>query len=181
MKARSDGLHGLPSVVVHFVVGSEQVRAAAGLVEKSYRRLHDGGQYVANGGVPEVLLNAEGTTPIPLFVVQRGELRRLLEPSWDPPMRLTASEQALVRHDGCLLILARSGCGKTLVVQERISHIIQMSDPRQPEPRQLFIARSTPLCKQVSESEIKKEEQKRLILYKLICRQRKRRCAVAQR
>ena len=154
-QARSDGLHGLPSVVVHFVVGSEQVCAAAGLVEKSYRRLNEG--YVA-GSVPEVLLNAEGTTPIPLFVVQRGELRRLLEPSWDPPMRLTASEQALVRHDGCLLILARSGCGKTLVVQERISHIIQMSDPRQPEPRQLFIARSTPLCKQVSEKERKKNK-----------------------
>ena len=72
--------------------------------------------------------------------------------------KLATSEQALVRHDGCLLILARSGCGKTLVVQERISHIIQMSDPRQPEPRQLFIARSTPLCKQVSEKERKKNK-----------------------
>ena len=43
-------------------------------------------------------------------------------------------------------------------VQERISHVIQMSDPRQPEPRQLFIARSTPLCKQVSEKERKKNK-----------------------
>ena len=55
------------------------------------------------------------------------------------------------RRGESLLIMGPSGCGKTLVVQERISHIIQMSDPRQPEPRQLFIARSTPLCKQVSE------------------------------
>ena len=121
-------------------------RATAGLNEG----------YVA--AVPEVRLNVGGHHAHPLFVVQRGSSgasRAVVGPAHVAHGARSRRSSATTAASSSF---ARSGCGKTLVVQERISHIIQMSDPRQPEPRQLFIARSTPLCKQVSEKERKKNK-----------------------
>ena len=64
--------------------------------------------------------------------------------SFMPDLRLTNEEDILVNREGCVLVLGRSGTGKTSCTAMRIA-----ADLKSGAFRQLFVARSSRLCRNI--------------------------------
>jgi len=99
--------------------------------------------------VPEVILDPAGNTPLHVFKVRFPELPQLEEGTWKPPMKLTAQEERIVNKDGAVLLLGRSGTGKTVCVAMRMHRDQTRALHAKVQLKQAFVARSRALCKQV--------------------------------
>lgn len=86
--------------------------------------------------------------PLKLHQIPRSDIRNLAQPNWVPPLRLTPEEQSVVEKDGTVLLLGRSGTGKTLCIANRIV-LARESHGNTPDFRQLFVARSKKICRHV--------------------------------
>ena len=108
-----------------------------------------GGEGERHEIIPEVLLDPSGNTPLMVFDVMVNELPQL-ETGWQPPMRLTTREKEIVDHEGLVTILGRSGTGKTLCMAMRmLKDLERASTVHIDDFRQIFVARSDRLCRQV--------------------------------
>jgi hypothetical protein len=104
-----------------------------------------------------VLLDPQSNIPLKLYPVP--DLRQLSRENWRAPLRLNRLEQSVRGQGGTVLLLGRSGTGKTLCLMDRMQHdraqlqrqwdaaCSSGSTPRRPS--QLFVARSLQLCELV--------------------------------
>lgn len=90
-----------------------------------------------------VLLDPMSNCPLKLHQMRHFEIQRLATREWQPPLRLTGLEREIVERQGTVLLLGRSGTGKTCVIVNRMSHDRQQSTM---PLRQLFVARSRRIC-----------------------------------
>lgn len=58
------------------------------------------------------LLDPDGDIPLKLYVMDYNEISRLESTEWLPPLYLTREEKKIVRTEGTVLLLGRSGTGK---------------------------------------------------------------------
>ena len=63
----------------------------------------------------EVLLDALGNVPLKLYDVNFDNIDDIATSSWTPQMSLTEEEWKVVEAKGTVLLLGRSGTGKTIV------------------------------------------------------------------
>jgi superfamily I DNA/RNA helicase len=93
---------------------------------------------------PEVLVEPSANVPLKIHAVHRTLLNQLVNDiTWTPPLKLTAKEEEIVSRDGSVLLLGRSGTGKTLCVCNRMARDRQRFGN---ELKQLFVARTQRLC-----------------------------------
>jgi hypothetical protein len=100
----------------------------------------------------ELLLDPTGNTPLKRYIVRRDQLERLVSKTWDPPLLLTSTEMSIVNGNGTnegVMVLGRSGTGKTVCIIARMDRDSEQNEDRQ--FRQLFCAKSSRLCRYVRE------------------------------
>jgi hypothetical protein len=115
---------------------------------------------VASRKEPEMLVDPSSNVPLKIYALPISKLNKLADdPLWVPPVKLTQEEKNIVRHagtgDGAVLLLGRSGTGKTLCITSRMAHDRHISPKRL---QQLFIARNTRLCEAVRLLQVKAGE-----------------------
>mmetsp|Transcript_31447 Transcript_31447/g.75881 ORF Transcript_31447/g.75881 Transcript_31447/m.75881 type:complete len:2497 (-) Transcript_31447:208-7698(-) len=91
---------------------------------------------------------------VPMKVYQFGgidEIGHVVEESWTPRLKLTDEERDVVETKGTVLLLGRSGTGKTVCILSRMDYDRQVN-MQDSTFTQLFVARSRRVCKYVSES-----------------------------
>ena len=97
----------------------------------------------------EVMLDALGNVPMKLYDVTKDHMDDIISnPSWMPQMHLTEEERGVVEAKGTVLLLGRSGTGKTICISNRIEYDRQIFG-HNVNFSQLFVARSSRLCKYV--------------------------------
>ena len=72
-----------------------------------------------------------------------------MKESWTPKLHLTDEERDIVEAEGTVLVLGRSGTGKTICICNRIEFDRQTGSGQDPLFTQLFVARSVRLCRYV--------------------------------
>ena len=98
-----------------------------------------------NTGPRRVQLDPRGNTPLKLFEVQTNDIERLVDDNWKPQLYLTEEERTIVQSKGTVLVLGRSGTGKTVCIGHRMEydrHLLGFDESFS----QLFVARSQRLC-----------------------------------
>lgn len=99
----------------------------------------------------EILLDVFGNIPLKLYEVKFHSIQDIKKDSWTPKLHLTEEERDVVEAEGTVLVLGRSGTGKTVCICNRIEYDRQRYG-QDPTFSQLFVARSKRLCKYVSET-----------------------------
>ena len=79
------------------------------------------------------------------YVAATEDLPKLCDKKWRPPLRLTESELSVSRHRGSVLLVGRSGTGKTVCICDRMIQD-RNSNEGTNTIRQLFLCKSKPLC-----------------------------------
>jgi hypothetical protein len=74
--------------------------------------------------------------------VQSGSIERVKEEGWQPKLRLTSTEEQVIRSMETVLLLGRSGTGKTICIANKM----QADRCVAPGTSQLFVARSSLIC-----------------------------------
>lgn len=92
-----------------------------------------------------ILADPMGDTPLKLHLLYRDDIRKLTSKEWKPRLHLTAEELKVVDKDGTVLVLGRSGTGKTICIANRMDR----DRERDPNVSQLFVARSRRICSYV--------------------------------
>jgi hypothetical protein len=97
----------------------------------------------------DVLLNPIGNVPLKLSIASLSELPRIAEQGWKPPLRLSKAQREIDGQGGTVLLLGRSGTGKTLCLSERMT----LDRERAPSGMvQLFVSHSKRVCELVVRS-----------------------------
>ena len=99
----------------------------------------------------QVMLDPFGDVPLKLFALRYEDLPRMSSSSWLPPLYLTTEERKIVELEGTILLLGRSGTGKTVCICNRIDHDRHLHEGN-PTFSQLFVARSQRICAYVSDT-----------------------------
>ncbi|KAL7543061.1 hypothetical protein ACHAXR_012566 [Thalassiosira sp. AJA248-18] len=99
----------------------------------------------------EVLLDVAGNVPMKLYGVHLNSINEIAMKSWTPMLHLTDEERGVVEAEGTVLVLGRSGTGKTVCICNRMEYDLQKYG-QDPTFSQLFVARSKRLCRYVSEA-----------------------------
>jgi len=87
------------------------------------------------------LLDPSANVPLKIHQVALSDITQLEKDAWTPPLRLTPAERDVVQKPGTVLVLGRSGTGKTICICNRMA--IDADFHRGDSTlRQLFIARS---------------------------------------
>eukprot|EP00984_Skeletonema_dohrnii_P014066 scaffold5878_cov108-Skeletonema_dohrnii-CCMP3373.AAC.2 len=97
----------------------------------------------------EVLLDIFGNVPLKIYDVNYNTMNEIAKESWTPQLHLTDEERDIVEAEGTVLVLGRSGTGKTVTVTQRIEFDRQSRPGQDPSFTQLFVARSARLCRYV--------------------------------
>jgi hypothetical protein len=89
-----------------------------------------------------VLLDPRKNVPLALYRLPSDEIPMLQNSavSWTPKLRMTGPESAVIEKQGTVLVLGRSGTGKTLCICNRMSRDRHLSAV--PGLKQCFVARS---------------------------------------
>lgn len=95
----------------------------------------------------EVMLDIFGNVPLKIYDINFDSISDITRESWSPRLHLTDEERDIVEEEGTVLVLGRSGTGKTVCICNRIEHDRQLGND--PYFSQLFVARSVRLCKYV--------------------------------
>ena len=64
----------------------------------------------------EVLIDIFGNTPLKIYDVNFSAINEITKDSWTPRLHLTEEERDIVEADGTVLVLGRSGTGKTICI-----------------------------------------------------------------
>lgn len=99
----------------------------------------------------EILLDALGNVPLKLYDVSFDNVNDIVNQSWTPQMHLTSEERKVVEAKGTVLLLGRSGTGKTVCICNRIEYDRQRLGDRS-DFSQLFVSRSSQLCRYVKDA-----------------------------
>mmetsp|Transcript_29648 Transcript_29648/g.81504 ORF Transcript_29648/g.81504 Transcript_29648/m.81504 type:complete len:2695 (-) Transcript_29648:60-8144(-) len=91
-----------------------------------------------------IVLDPFGNTPMKLYEVTFDEVDQIMDRSWSPPLHLTPEEQTIVQTPGTVLLLGRSGTGKTVCICNRMDYDWRVHKGN-PTFSQLFVARSAKL------------------------------------
>jgi len=102
-------------------------------------------------GKKEILLDALGNVPLKLYDVNFDNVDDIAKKSWTPQMHLTDEEREVVEAKGTVLLLGRSGTGKTICICNRIEYDRQRLGHK-PNFSQLFVSRSSQLCRYVKDA-----------------------------
>lgn len=89
-----------------------------------------------------ILINPVTNNPLKSYQLPRSEVGRLIESHYTPHLKMTASENKIVRTNGTVCILGRSGTGKTVCISERMSRDRMTMAEQFDGFRQCMIARS---------------------------------------
>jgi hypothetical protein len=95
----------------------------------------------------EVMLDIFGNVPLKIYDINFDSISDIKRESWSPRLHLTDEERDIVEEEGTVLVLGRSGTGKTICIINRIEHDRQLGND--PSFSQLFVARSVRLCRYV--------------------------------
>lgn len=95
-----------------------------------------------------VLLDALGNVPMKVYDVSYQNIDEIATDSWTPKMHLTKEEQEIVEAKGTVLLLGRSGTGKTVCIINRMEFDRYISG-NESNFSQLFVSRSSRLCRYV--------------------------------
>lgn len=95
-----------------------------------------------------IMLDPKGHTPLKLYNVPSQDLSKLLNSKWEPLLHLTKAERDIVETVGTVLVLGRSGTGKTVCICNRMDYDRHMAQ-NVACFRQLFVSRSELLCRYV--------------------------------
>ena len=141
---RADG-----SVVprIWFICKHDAVNRYLRRILKSDARCADG---LRSAAADAVTLDPLAHAPMRVYAVQHDQLRRLLSPDWKPLLALAADQREIVNHtaSGALLILGRSGTGKTVCIAASMQRDRAQLGPRH---RQVFVSTSSRLCAYVKD------------------------------
>eukprot|EP00980_Cylindrotheca_fusiformis_P000142 scaffold24_cov128-Cylindrotheca_fusiformis.AAC.15 len=80
-----------------------------------------------------------------VYEVALNDVGEVASGSWIPRLKLTDEERDVVESRGTVLLLGRSGTGKTICTANRMDYDRQLM-AHDPSFSQLFVARSKPLC-----------------------------------
>jgi hypothetical protein len=99
--------------------------------------------------LPQILLDPLGNVPMKLYNLDFEEIEN--NKDWKPRLFLSTEEQEIVESKGTVLVLGRSGTGKTLCVCNRIDYDgrLMSNKVNGVVSSQLFVARSQQLCNTV--------------------------------
>ena len=103
----------------------------------------------------EVLLDPFGNAPMKLFEAKADELPASSVSKWSPPLLLSAKQREINSQKGSVLLLGRSGTGKTYYLVNRMQSdaraAVESSAVRAVDNTfsQLFVTRSARLCELV--------------------------------
>jgi len=97
------------------------------------------------------LLDALGNVPLKLYDVSFENLEDITKKSWMPQMHLTEQEREVVEAKGTVLLLGRSGTGKTVCICNRIEFDRQRLGETA-NFSQLFVSKSSQLCRYVQDA-----------------------------
>jgi len=95
-----------------------------------------------------ILLDALGNVPMKVYDVCYQNIDEIATDSWTPRMHLTKEEQEIVEAKGTVLLLGRSGTGKTVCIINRMEFDRYISG-NESNFSQLFVSRSSRLCRYV--------------------------------
>jgi hypothetical protein len=96
------------AIIVHNIVPHDKTSSAGSLVDSSYKRMREQNPDIS--GVPEVLLNPGGSSPVPYYELPLADVHELGKSS--VPMRLTNEELDVVTNS--TMVLGRSGTGNVI-------------------------------------------------------------------
>lgn len=99
----------------------------------------------------EVKLDPMSDTPLKLYALRYDDLNRMAASTWLPPLYLTTEERKIVETEETVLLLGRSGTGKTVCICNRIDFDRHLADG-DPTFSQLFVARSQRICNSVADT-----------------------------
>jgi flagellar biosynthesis GTPase FlhF len=93
----------------------------------------------------EIFLDPLGNVPLKVYDIGINDIEDIKKRDWTPALHLTEEERTVVETEGTVLLLGRSGTGKTICICNRMEYDRQQfkSDPLF---SQLFVARSPRLC-----------------------------------
>ena len=93
----------------------------------------------------EIFLDPLGNVPLKVYDISINDIEDIKKRDWTPALHLTEEERKVVETEGTVLLLGRSGTGKTICICNRMEYDRQQfkSDPLF---SQLFVARSPRLC-----------------------------------
>eukprot|EP00956_Cyclotella_meneghiniana_P013913 scaffold20482_cov23-Cyclotella_meneghiniana.AAC.4 len=110
------------------------------LVEEDYQR---------PATADNILLDV-GNAPLKVYDLNFNALEDVTKESWTPQLHLTDEERSVVEADGTVLLLGRSGTGKTVCICNRME-LDRLRFQHDPSFKQLFVSRSSRLCRYVKE------------------------------
>ena len=90
----------------------------------------------------QVFLDPLANSPLKIWEVQSGSIERLKEEGWEPKLRLTSTEEQVIESMETVLLLGRSGTGKTICIANKMQADRRVA----PGTSQLFVARSPRIC-----------------------------------
>jgi len=93
----------------------------------------------------EIFLDPLGNVPLKVYDVNTDEIDSIASNDWTPALHLTDEERIVVETLGTVLLLGRSGTGKTICICNRMEYDRQKF-AMDPKFSQLFVARSPRLC-----------------------------------
>jgi hypothetical protein len=99
----------------------------------------------------EIVLDPLGNVPLKIYDVGTDEIENITKQDWTPALHLTEEERRVVETEGTVLLLGRSGTGKTICICSRMEFDWQQH-AGDPFFSQLFVARSPRLCTYVKKS-----------------------------
>ncbi len=121
-----------------FVIGDRQVQSG--------RVASVDAESVLQMSEDDVLLNPIGNIPLKLSCASSSQLQQIAELGWNLPLRLSKAQRDIDEQGGTVLVLGRSGTGKTLCLSERMT----LDRARALDGvSQLFVARSPRICELV--------------------------------
>ena len=90
----------------------------------------------------QVFLDPLANSPLKIWELQSGSIERLKEEGWELKLRLTSTEEQVIESMETVLLLGRSGTGKTICIANKLQADRRVS----PGTSQLFVARSRRIC-----------------------------------
>lgn len=100
----------------------------------------------------DIKLDPYGNVPLKLYDVSFDNVNDIVDESWTPQMHLTEEERVVVETKGTVLLLGRSGTGKTVCIINKMEYDRETKSRNNPEFSQLFVARSRQLCRYVKDA-----------------------------